>query len=433
MKKKVAIIGSGLAGLGAAYHLKEHFDITIFEEKDQSFGQTKTFSINKHQDQLTVDVTFNAINETVDSNIIQLFNKLQIPLKPASVSFGIQQQRFGLEYGEENINAFFAQPKRVFDGKQLQLYFHIKRFHNNCLSDINEVNYSNHTLKQYAREKGLSAGLLNNYLIPISAIIWAVPFHKAADFPAILTIQYLRKLIGSDQNSRNNWLTPENWTLLTQKLDFPNLKKNKKVRFVKRQLEYGRMIVVLFFEDGSVEKFDKIIFACHANQALRILEDDATNLEYSLLRNFKYEKNKVLVHSDESVMPINKRAWAAFNYRMEEAGRVSLVKWVNRFEKAGLSGNYFVSINDSGKIDNKKVLGALEMELPLFDLKTLKTQEQLSKLNQLPEFEDRDKTTFFCGSYFKNGLYEETYKSAISCSEAVLHSQKNKMPEMKVL
>ncbi|MCO4294357.1 NAD(P)-binding protein [Solitalea sp. MAHUQ-68] len=431
MKKKVAIIGSGLAGMGVAIQLKEHFNITVFEEGEKVVGNSKSFSISCDQKQFTIDTSFNSINNS-EEGLLSLLKTLGARVKPADVSFGIQQHRFGLEFCDKGLDGFFSQRKNLVNARHLKLFLEIKRFQSDCLSDANEIKYSNYTLKQYSKDKGYSSELLNNYLIPITSTIWAVPIHKAPDFPALMPIQYLKNYIISGRNSNKNWLTVENWNDLSTQLRGIDIQINKKVRFVKRQVEFGRMIVVLFFEDGSVEKFDTVIFACHANQALRILEDDATNLEYGLLRNFKYEKNTVKLHTDSTVMPENKKAWASFNYRIDDSGKATAIKWVNRFEQMELTKNYFVSVNDAGEVNEDAILKIVEYEHPLFDLKTTKAQNQLEKLNLQPESEEFEKTTFFCGSYFKNGQYEETFRSAVDCAGAVFQSQKYKIAELKI-
>ncbi|MNL25826.1 hypothetical protein D3C87_1473210 [compost metagenome] len=175
----------------------------------------------------------------------------------------------------------------------------------------------------------------------------------------------------------------------------------------------------MFFEDGSVQKFDKVVFACHSDQALRILEDEATNLEYSLLRNFRYEKNIATVHTDEAVMPTNKKVWSSWNCRVESLGKTSTIYWMNKLQDVSSDVNYFVSLNDPGLINEKKIINLIEYEHPLFDLKAIAAQEQLYKLNQLSEIDGEEKTTFYCGSYFKYGFHEDAYTAGLNCANAI--------------
>ncbi|UKJ07769.1 NAD(P)/FAD-dependent oxidoreductase [Solitalea lacus] len=433
MKQKLAIIGSGIAGLGAAYHLKDYYDVTVIEQNKTVGGHAHTISIKEGDKLVPIDTAFMVFNKNMYPNLYNLFSELNIPIKKTEVSFGIQQKRTEREYLTSSINGMLAQRGNIFNIDHLNLMLQIIKLNKNCGSDLDSNKFANYSLKQYVNEKGFSYSLLENFLVPVCSGIWSLPPHKANEFPFEFLVRFLKNCGILGDHGNNDWYTVENGSqtyikVLTQIIE-KNIQTNRKVVYVKRQKDLDRGGVVLYFEDGTYEKYHKVVFACNAEQVLRILEDDATNLEYSLLRNFKVETNTVKLHTDESVMPKNKRAWGGWNYRVE-MGRTTAIYWLNRLQQINASQNYFISINDTGLVAEDKVLKTIDREQPVFDLKAIKAQEYLPKLNQVPENEGMEKTTYFCGSYFKYGFHEDAYTSAINCSNALIGQMKYSQVEI---
>ncbi|AFD08802.1 NAD(P)/FAD-dependent oxidoreductase [Solitalea canadensis] len=423
MKQRIAIIGTGIAGMGAAYHLKDHFSITLFEQNNYVGGHTNTLTLAEDDKIVRFDTGFTVFNKVTYPNLCRLFDEIKAPVIESNVSFSVQHCESGLEYCSTGFNGLFAQRKNIFNVEYIKMLMQIDRFNKESIEDLENKQFAGYTLRQYVKEKGYGHEMLYKYLIPMSSAVWSTSANRMLDFPAVTLIRFFKNHGFLGLNTQHQWYTLQNGSHSYRDLLIKSFKENivinKRVVGIKRQKIYERPEVVLFFEDGSVQKFDKVVFACHSDQALRILEDEATNLEYSLLRNFRYEKNIATVHTDEAVMPTNKKVWSSWNCRVESLGKTSTIYWMNKLQDVSSDVNYFVSLNDPGLINEKKIINLIEYEHPLFDLKAIAAQEQLYKLNQLSEIDGEEKTTFYCGSYFKYGFHEDAYTAGLNCANAI--------------
>jgi len=413
--QKLAIIGTGIAGMGCAHLLQKKYDITLFEQNDYVGGHTNTISVDEDGAQVHMDTGFMVFNFETYPNLCKLFDKIKAPIKKTDMSFSVQHLPSGLEYCGSGLNGLFAQRKNIFNAKYIKMLMQISRFNKISLEILNDARYHNHTLKQYIEVFGFGEDMLWKYLIPMSSAVWSTPMEKMLDFPAITLIRFFKNHGFLGLNTQHQWYTLQNGSQSYKEIIMRPFKDktfvNKKVVSLSR--EKGG--VILKFVDGSSGTFDKVICASHADQTLRFL-GDASSLERELLSLFKYEKNMATVHTDEGVMPATRSTWSSWNYRIEgSSGKLipSTIYWMNSLQGVSKKKNYFVSINAlDGTVYKKKIIKEIEYEHPIFDVAAMNAQSKLQELNKTGP-------VYFCGSYFKYGFHEDAYASAVELCKSL--------------
>jgi predicted NAD/FAD-binding protein len=314
-----------------------------------------------------------------------------------------------LEYCGSGLNGLFAQRKNIFNVPYIQMLMQISRFNKESVNILNDPKFANHSLKQYITECGYGEDMLWKYLIPMSSAVWSTPMELMLDFPIITLVRFFQNhgFLGLD--TQHQWYTLHKGSQSYRELLIAPFKEkiytNKAAVKISRR---GNKAIVHTI-DGNTYEFDKIIFATHADQALKLLEK-ATESEKRLLSPFKYQENTATVHTDESVMPKAKSTWSSWNYRIENVnGRIvpTTIYWMNSLQQVSEKKNYFVSINAlPGSIDERKILKEIRYEHPLFDIAAMKAQSQLQELN-------KNGPLYYCGSYFRYGFHEDAFASAV--------------------
>lgn len=408
--EKLAIVGTGIAGMGCAHLLQKKYDITLFEKDNYVGGHTNTISVDENGKEVFMDTGFMVFNFKTYPNLCQLFEEIKAPIKKTSMSFSVQHCSSKLEYCGSGLNGLFAQRKNIFSPSYIKMLMNISRFNKESVKIMDDPHYKNYTIEQYIKEFNFGEEMLWKYLVPMSSAVWSTPMDKMLDFPAQALIRFFYNHGFLGLNTQHQWYTLENGSQAYRKLLIAPFKEkihiNKKVVKAKRVSNQ----VELEFENGERQLFDKVIFASHANQTLEILENP-TALEQELLSYFKYQYNSATVHTDESIMPKTKLTWSSWNYRIEEQNGQqipSTIYWMNSLQGVSDKKNYFVSINAvKGSIDAKKIIREIDYEHPLFDTAAIHAQERLHELNQ-------QGLIYFCGSYFKYGFHEDAYASAVN-------------------
>ncbi|MCE3225821.1 MAG: transhydrogenase subunit alpha [Bacteroidetes bacterium] len=411
--EKLAIIGTGIAGMGCAHLLQKKYDLSIFEQNDYVGGHTNTISVKEDDKDVFMDTGFMVFNFETYPNLCQLFEEIKAPIKKTGMSFSVQHVPTGLEYCGSGLNGLFAQRKNIFSVKYIRMLMDISNFNKISVAILDDPHYKDYSLRDYIKEFGFGDDMLWKYLVPMSSAVWSTPMEKMLDFPVVTLIRFFKNHGFLGLNTQHQWYTLQNGSQAYREILIKPFKDriftNKQVIKVKRN--NGKVSVTC--KDGSAHEFDKVIFASHADQTLTMLEEP-TSEEHLLLSPFRYEKNKATVHTDESVMPKTKKTWSSWNYRIEERNGKqipSTIYWMNSLQGVSEKKNYFVSINAlTGTIDPKKIIREFDYEHPLFDVAAINAQEELHKLNQSGPL-------YFCGSYFKYGFHEDAYKSAVDlCS-----------------
>lgn len=410
MKESLAIIGTGISGMGCAHLLQKKYDLTIFEKNNYIGGHTNTITVSENGTPVHMDTGFMVFNFQTYPNLCKLFHEIKAPIKKTDMSFSVQHVPSGLEYCGSGLNGLFAQRRNIFNRNYIKMLTQISRFNKISVEIMDDPRYQEYSLEKYIKEFGFGEEMLWKYLIPMSSAVWSTPMEKMLDFPVVTLIRFFKNHGFLGLNTQHQWYTLQNGSETYKQLLIAPFKDKIQVNNAVVKVKRNGNKAIVTTVSGSSQQFDKLIFASHADETLRLLENPTSD-EKRLLSTFKYEKNLATVHTDESIMPTTKRTWSSWNYRIEERnGQLipTTIYWMNNLQGVSKNRNYFVSINAlPGTINESKMIKEIEYEHPLFDVSAIKAQQELEKLNQ-------EGPLYYCGSYFKYGFHEDAYASAVN-------------------
>ncbi len=407
--KKLAIIGSGIAGMGCGHLLQSKYDITIFEKNNYPGGHTNTIEVDENGGTIYIDTGFMVFNFVTYPHLCQLFETIKAPIKKTDMSFSVQHVPSGLEYCGSGLIGLFAQRKNIFNWSYIKMLGEISRFNKISIEILDKPEFQELSLQQYIKQFNFSEDMLWKYLIPMSSAVWSTPMEKMLEFPVVTLIRFFKNHGFLGLNTQHQWYTLHNGSQAYRKLLIEPFKNRIRINTAAQKVSIKENKVEVVLSNGTIEQYDKVIFACHANEALNMLEKP-NDIQQRLLTPFKYERNVALVHTDESVMPKTKKTWSSWNYRIENINgkpTPTTIYWMNNLQQVSKNKNYFVSINPiAGSVAENKKIKEIIYEHPLFDLTAIKAQAELQTLNEIGPI-------YFCGSYFKYGFHEDAYASAV--------------------
>lgn len=394
--------------MSCGWFLHREYDLTVYEQDNYAGGHTNTISVDENGTQVHFDTGFMVFNHATYPYLTKLFAELGVETKKTSMSFSVQHVPSGLEYCGSGLNGLFAQRKNIFSPRFVRMLMQISRFNKEAVQFLETGKDSNLTIEEFCRQHRLGDDFLHRYLIPMSGAVWSTPPQKMLGFPAYTLARFFFNHGFLGLNTQHQWYTVTGGSKnYRDKIIAPYRDKlllNNAAVGVKR--EDGKVKVCSI--DGKERAYDKVIFACHGDQALRLLQD-ATTDEKRLLSCFKYQPNKATIHTDDSVMPENKRVWSSWNYRIVEKNGEEIpttIYWMNSLQGVSDKRNYYVSINDAGEADPEKIIREIDYEHPLFDVAAMNAQKELPKLNEAGP-------VYFCGSYFRYGFHEDALLSSV--------------------
>lgn len=409
--EKIAIIGTGIAGMGCAHFLHPKADLTLYEQNDYVGGHTNTVTVEEDGKPVYIDTGFMVFNYQTYPNLCRLFDEIKAPVKKTDMSFSVQHRPTGLEYSGSSLNHLFAQRKNLLSPSYIRMLMQIARFNRESVGILDDPRYQSYTIREYIQEGGFGEDMLWKYLVPMSSAVWSTPPDKMLDFPAVTLIRFFYNHGFLGLNTQHQWYTLEGGSRAYRDILIrpfrDRIRTGQKAVSVTR--ENGR--VQVRSSDGREENYDKVILACHADQALALLAGPSAE-ERRILSCFHYQYNRTVLHTDERVMPRARLAWSSWNYRIE--GTVpSTIYWMNRLQGVSDKTNYFVSVNPHDTLDPQKILQVLDYEHPLFDVGAIRAQQELPVLNEAGP-------VYFCGSYFRYGFHEDAFSSAVDLCNRLL-------------
>ena len=407
--EKLAIIGTGIAGMSCAHFLQHKYNLTIYEKNDYVGGHTNTITVDEDGKEVFIDTGFMVFNQVTYPLLTKLFSDLKVPTKKTDMSFSVQHVPSGLEYCGSGISGLFAQRKNIFSVKHIKMLMQISRFNKESVKILDNPKYDDYSLVKYIKEEGYDDDMLWKYLIPMSSAVWSTSMDLMLNFPAQTLVRFFFNHGFLGLNTQHQWYTVVNGSKTYRDIIIkPFLNKietdNAAIKVVR---ENGKAIV--HTRNGSKKEFDKVIVASHGDEAFAMLENPSED-EKRLLSKFKYQKNICTLHTDEIVMPKTKRAWSSWNYRIEEKNNQlvpSTIYWMNSLQQVSDKKNYFVNVNGEEGIDKKKIIKTIEYAHPLFDVEAVNAQKELQKLNVTG-------LIYYCGSYFRYGFHEDALMSAVN-------------------
>jgi predicted NAD/FAD-binding protein len=405
---KIAIIGTGISGNVAAYYLNKDHDITVYEANDYIGGHTHTHSIELEGKTYSVDTGFIVFNYKTYPQFTGLLKELGVKEQLSNMSFGVKCEKTGLEYMGSTINSLFAQRRNIFRPSFWRMILDILRFNRQATSLLEDVS-DDISLGEYLKREKFSQTFINYYLVPMAAAVWSADLNLMYQFPARYLIQFFHNHGLLSVTNRPNWYVIKGGsktyvTALTDSFK-DKIRLSMPVTGVKREKE----AVIVTSAQGE-ESYDAVFFACHSDQALRILAEP-TATEQQVLGAIQYQENEVLLHTDASILPKRKTAWAAWNYHLLEGdqGQVPVTYNMNILQGLDSDQTFCVTLNNSDAIDQTKILKRLEYHHPIYTQESVAAQARQSEINT-----DR---LYFCGAYWRYGFHEDGVVSALNALE----------------
>ena len=425
MRKRIAVIGSGISGLSAAYHLRNQADVTLFEAGSYFGGHTHTVDVTLPSPQGMVshgvDTGFLVFNERTYPGLIGLFAELQVQTSTSDMSFSVQTPRASgqraMEWSGSNLNTVFAQRSNLLSPTFLGMLRDVLRFNTlaNALADRGQDHALMQPLGEFLETHKFGSAFRHWYLLPMLGCIWSCPTDQMLQFPVATMVRFCHNHGLIQVVNRPQWFTVTGGAKhYVEKLlqHIPHTHLQTPVE----RIERNGVRVRVFTAGGSAD-FDGVVLACHADQALSLLAQP-TPQEQALLGAIRYHPNKAVLHTDTSVLPKKKLAWAAWNYERAtdlglESSRVCLHYWINRLQPLPFSQDVVVSLNPVRAIDPSKVLGEYDYAHPVFDLGAIKAQSQLPRLQG-------QQNTWYAGAWMGYGFHEDGFKAGRDAASGIL-------------
>ncbi len=407
---KIAIVGSGISGMVCAYLLQQEHEAVVFEANDYVGGHTHTVDIELDGRHLAIDTGFIVFNERTYPNFCALLGELEVQSQPTSMGFSVRCDKCGLEYAGNSLSTLFAQRKNLLSPRHYHMMRDILRFHKHAVGVVDQLSHEM-TVADFLRQESYSRGFVEHYLLPMGAAIWSCPTASFEQFPIRFIIEFYRNHGMLQVRDRPIWRTitggSKNYVSRITAGFRKAIRLKTPVRRVTR-IECGIEIAT----DFGTEAFDEVIFACHSDQALKLLAQPSP-AERKILAKFPYSRNVALLHTDESVLPRRRTTWSSWNYRIPigEENAPSVTYDMNILQRLDTPRTILVTLNDEDIIDPKLILGRYEYAHPVF------TTERRSAQLRHHELIRADNVSY-CGAYWGNGFHEDGVNSALAvCSQ----------------
>jgi uncharacterized protein len=417
--QRVIIIGTGIAGLAAAYLLQRQYDIQVFEANDYIGGHTATKYVPEADRIIPVDTGFIVCNPPAYPGLMKLFAELDVATQLTWMSFSVSDKTNGFEYGSKTINNTFAQRRNLISPRFWRFIVDYKRFNREATAALEDPRYANHTLGQFVSENRYSPFLVREFIIPATSAIWSSPYQFTAEYPAQPLFRFFRNhgMLGT---KRTRWHSVKGGSAEYVKkitAGFSNRIHLNNAAISVRRTATGVMVKLA---DGSECEAEHVVLATHSDQALAILQD-ADSAEREVLANIRYQPNEVALHTDANFMPRNHRAWEAWNYLLYMPQKptagvdypVTMTYWMNMLQnlsEIGAKKDYFVTVNPQEPIDPAKLIGRYTYHHPLYDFAALKAQKRL------PEINGKNRA-HFCGAWCRYGFHEDGFQAGLTVAK----------------
>ena len=403
---KIAVIGSGISGLSAAYYLSKKFKVDLYEKEDHFGGHSYTYDIKDNQKILPVDLGFIVFNELTYPNLINFFQELKVPYEKSNMSFAVSVKDSNVEYAGKNLSSIFSNKKNIFNIHFLKMIREIISFYKTAPQLLNN-DIQNTSLGDYLDQSNISEYFKNYHIIPMVAAIWSMPFSKAKDMPLKLFLNFFINHGLFKLKDRPQWFTVAGRSKSYVSKILPEISgeyyKNYKVKKITRSENNVRINIGA--NDDFVD-YDGVVLACHANESLALLAEPSEQ-EKNILSEFQYVTNNAFLHTDEQLMPKNKIAWSSWNsISKQDLTNTCVTYWLNLLQNLNTDKNYFLTLNPIQSIEPEKVIKKVIFTHPYFNLKNTNLQKDLKLLQG-------KNRTWFCGSYFGYGFHEDGLKSAL--------------------
>ena len=403
---KIAVIGSGISGLSAAYYLSKKHHVDLFEKDDHFGGHSYTVDINPNEKKISVDVGFIVFNKQTYPNLINFFDEIGVNIEKSDMSFSVSVENSNYEYCGKGLAGIFSNKSNLFNIEFIMMFIDILKFYKAC-DRISEFDQKI-SLNDFLIKNKWSKSFISYHIIPMVSAIWSMPPYEAGKMPMNFFLKFFQNHGLFKLRNRPQWFTvsQRSKTYVNKVLSKISGEyfKNYKIKSVKR-ISSG--VQVYYGGNDEFFEYDKVVLATHADDTLALIENP-TEEETKVLSNFNYRENFAVLHSDEKMMPKNKKAWSSWNSFVDpkDLNKSSLSYWLNLLENLKIEKNIFLTLNPFREIPEEKIFKKIKFSHPYFDQKALDNQKNLQKIQN-------KQNLLFCGSYFGYGFHEDGIKSSI--------------------
>ena len=403
---KLAIIGSGISGLSAAYYLSKNHKVDLFEKEDHFGGHSHTIDIKIQDNIIPVDIGFIVFNKKTYPNLINFFEENNIAIEKSNMSFSVSVRDSEIEYCGKGISGIFSNKLNLLNIKFLKMFFTIIDFYKK--SENKNFITENITLGKYLEKLNVSDYFIKFHIIPMVSAIWSMPPYEAKQMPLSFFLKFFQNHGLFKLKNRPQWFTVSNRSRTYVDKILSNISgeyyKNYNINKIKR-IQSG--VQVYYGDKNEYFTYDKVVLATHADQALSMIEAPDEN-EKKILSNFKYKTNEAVIHEDINYMPKNNKAWCSWNssIKAENSEQNSITYWLNLLQNLNISKNIFLTLNPYLKIPEEKIIRRVQFTHPYFDQKAINSQKDLHLIQN-------KNNILFCGSYFGYGFHEDGIKSSL--------------------
>ena len=410
---KVAVIGTGIAGNVAAWKLAGEHEITVFEADRRIGGHTNTVDVIAAGQKWAVDTGFIVFNDATYPNFIALLDELGVESQASDMSFSVRSERDGLEYNGASLNALFAQRRNLLRPSFYRMLLDILRFNREAPALLDNPG-DTISLGDYLDQNGYSSRFVDHYIVPMGAAIWSATPGGMRAVPAAFFVRFFHNHGLLSVNDRPTWRVIKGGSrnyldkLVAGHRD--RIRLDTPVEWVRRHAEY----IEVKAKGAPVERFDHVFFACHSDQALKLLADP-TPEEQEVLGAIGYQQNEAVLHTDHTLMPERRLAWAAWNYHIPRGasdpdGKVALTYNMNILQGLEAPVEFCVTLNYTHAIDPDKIIQTISYSHPVFTEAAVAAQKRHREINGA-------RRTYFCGAYWRYGFHEDGVVSALSALE----------------
>ena len=403
---RIAVIGTGISGMTAAYLLSEDHELVVFEANDYVGGHTNTVDVSLNGQQYAVDTGFIVFNEKTYPNFVNLMKRLGVGWQNSVMSFSVQCEKTGLVFSPSTLNSLFIQRRNLLRPSFYRMLWDVVRFKKDSEALLKSDDYEL-TLAAFLRGRGYSQAFIEHFIIPMGEAVWSADPVKFNEFPALYFAQFFKNHGFLNIKDQPQWLTVKGRSRqYIEPITKPyadQIRLNCPVDSVRRHPDF----VEVAANGQPVEKFDQVVIAAHSDQALSML-DDPTEAEQKILGAIPYQENQAVLHCDESLLPSKKAAWASWNYHIpvEESGRVAVTYDMNILQSIGAPEELCVSLNLDKAIDSKKIHRKYVYHHPVYNPESLTARHSHQEIN------GRNRT-YFAGAYWGYGFHEDGVASGV--------------------
>ena len=409
---RIAVIGAGISGMGAAYLLSRKHEVSLFEREPRLGGHTQTHQVETSIGVRSIDTGFIVHNDRTYPNLVKLFAELGVQREKSDMSFGVSCQATGVEYSSRGFRGFFATPRNLVRPAHYRFLKEILRFNRESTEFLKQPDLSEMTLREYLVANRFDGDFARFYLYPMASAVWSTSLEEMETFPALTLLRFFDNHGFLTVNGHPQWYVLKGGSSSYIAPITTPYRERVTLSAQIASVSRGADRAVLRFTDGREQSFDDVVFACHAPQALALLAD-ATPEERSVLSGFRTTKNDTVLHRDSRLLPRSPHARASWNYHLGRGrSQPTLTYHMNRLQNIAAREDYCVTLNATEQIAPGKLLRELQYDHPLYTLDAVRAQARWREISGTNR-------THFCGAYWFYGFHEDGFNSAIRVARAL--------------